>query len=328
MDEQKNEVTEVEVPSYQNNKERLLALINGFFVGLAIIVPGVSGSTISMIFKLYDKMMDAIAKIFKRFKKSILFLLPIVIGAIIGFVGGFFAVQSFVDSYTFICVALFAGLMLGGASEVHDEIRKEKGSERKWYDYLLLGIGFLFPIAIGLVFYYGQEVFSLTALFSGNSFPWYTYLIALLLGAVISLTQIVPGLSATALLMCFGIFTPIMNSVSLTVWGENPMWFLVYVCLAIGFLIGLFFFSKGMNHFLTKKRFSTFHLLTGLTYGSIFAMFMNTEIIAVYQSYQNGTGNLALDLGVGIPLFIVGFFITFLLIFYMKKKEKKEVQKE
>ena len=61
----------------------------GFFIGLAIIVPGISGSTIAILFKLYDKIIYAISNIFKKFKICFIFLLPIIIGLLIGVLLGF-----------------------------------------------------------------------------------------------------------------------------------------------------------------------------------------------------------------------------------------------
>ena len=56
---------------------------------------------------------------------------------------------------------------------------------------------------------------------------WYHYLIFVLIGYVVAITQVVPGLSATAILMAFGYFSSIMNSVHLSYWKQNPMILLV-----------------------------------------------------------------------------------------------------
>ena len=58
---EENNIEKYEELEYKTWKDRLLSALNGFFIGLAIIVPGVSGSTISIIFRLYDKMMYALS---------------------------------------------------------------------------------------------------------------------------------------------------------------------------------------------------------------------------------------------------------------------------
>ena len=45
----------------------------GFFIGLAVIVPGISGSTVAIIFKLYDNFLYAVGNLFKKFKLCFLF---------------------------------------------------------------------------------------------------------------------------------------------------------------------------------------------------------------------------------------------------------------
>ena len=54
---------------YKNGKEVAKSGVLGVFIGLAVIVPGISGSTVAIIFKLYRKLLFAIGSIFKKFKK-------------------------------------------------------------------------------------------------------------------------------------------------------------------------------------------------------------------------------------------------------------------
>ena len=46
---------------YQNKTEVAKGGILGLFIGLAVIVPGVSGSAVAIIFKMYEKLLYAIA---------------------------------------------------------------------------------------------------------------------------------------------------------------------------------------------------------------------------------------------------------------------------
>ena len=133
---------------YKNSKEVAKGGILGFFIGLAVIVPGVSGSTVAIIFKLYDKLLYALGNIVRRFKLCAKFLLPIALGLIIGFVLGFLAIQQLIDISPFTIIGLFAGLMLGAFPAVYDEIRNEKKTPLRLG---LFAIGLAVPIAIALV---------------------------------------------------------------------------------------------------------------------------------------------------------------------------------
>lgn len=178
----------------------------GFFIGLAIIIPGFSGAQITILFKMYDKLMAALGKIFC--KKSILFLIPIVIGAVIGFLLGLFSVRFLLGISTFAVVALFAGMMLGGMPSITDEI-KSSVFKKKYIINILLGL--VIPISISAI--------AINVNYNpGNileNIPWYMYLLALGIGFLIALTQLIPGLSATALLMSFGLYNVLLESIDI-----------------------------------------------------------------------------------------------------------------
>ena len=88
-----NEITLVQY----NKKSGLKSALLGFFIGLAVIVPGISGSTVAIIFKLYDQFLYAVGNLFKKFKACFLFLLPIGLGMVVGLITGFLAVQKLLD---------------------------------------------------------------------------------------------------------------------------------------------------------------------------------------------------------------------------------------
>ncbi len=299
---------------YQNGKEVFKGGILGAFIGLAVIVPGVSGSAVAIIFRLYEKLLYALGGIFRRFKESARFLLPIALGGIVGLAAGFFGVRFLLNLLPFAIVALFAGLMLGAFPAVTDEIKGEKPTPLRIILFLL---GLLFPIGLSAL-----SVFGTPDMLSLENLSWYHYLLFLLVGYAIAVTQLVPGLSATALLMTFGCFTPLMNSVSLTYWQENPMVLLVYACLAVGFILGLLTFSNGLSRLLEKKRAPAFYTIAGLSLGSIVTMFFNPEIVEVYESWTIGAA-MWRELGIGMALFGIGIIAATYFVRYERNRVMK-----
>ena len=299
---------------YQNGKEVAKGGILGAFIGLAVIVPGVSGSAVAIIFRLYEKLLYALGGIFRRFKESARFLLPIALGGIVGLAAGFFGVRFLLNLLPFAIVALFAGLMLGAFPAVTDEIKGEKPTPLRIILFLL---GLLFPIGLSAL-----SVFGTPDMLSLENLSWYHYLLFLLVGYAIAVTQLVPGLSATALLMTFGCFTPLMNSVSLTYWQENPMVLLVYACLAVGFVLGLLTFSNGLSRLLEKKRAPAFYTIAGLSLGSIVTMFFNPEIVEVYESWTISAA-MWRELGIGMALFGIGIIAATYFVRYERNRVMK-----
>ena len=296
---------------YKNGKEVAKGGVLGFFIGLAVIVPGVSGSTVAIIFKLYHKLLYALGNIVKKFKKCVKFLVPIAIGLVIGFVLGFLAIQRLIDISPFTVIGLFAGLMLGAFPAVYDEVRTEKKTPLRLG---LFALGLVIPVVISVVSVYASEgAQSLEGLNAGH------YILFLVLGYLVAITQVVPGLSATALLMAFGYFTPIMESVHLSYWQQNPAVFGVYACLAVGFLLGLVTFSKLLTKIFAKRRAAAFFVIVGLSLGSVVTMFFNPDVYAVYTGWaENGVN--ALDLALGLVLFAVGIVVAYLFVRYERKK--------
>ena len=299
---------------YRNGKEVVKGGILGAFIGLAVIVPGVSGSAVAIIFRLYEKLLYALGGIFRRFKESARFLLPIALGGIVGLAAGFFGVRFLLNLLPFAIVALFAGLMLGAFPAVTDEIKGEKPTPLRIILFLL---GLLFPIGLSAL-----SVFGTPDMLSLENLSWYHYILFLLVGYAIAVTQLVPGLSATALLMTFGCFTPLINSVSLTYWQENPMVLLVYACLAVGFILGLLTFSNGLSRLLEKKRAPAFYTIAGLSLGSIVTMFFNPEIVEVYESWTIGAA-MWRELGIGMALFGIGIIAATYFVRYERNRVMK-----
>ena len=61
-------------------------ILKGVVIGIANIIPGVSGGTMAVSMGIYDKMIHAATHLMSEFKKSMQVLIPIVIGAGIGLV--------------------------------------------------------------------------------------------------------------------------------------------------------------------------------------------------------------------------------------------------
>ena len=300
-----------------NRKTWCKSALLGFFIGLAVIVPGISGSTVAIIFKLYDQFLYAVGNLFKQFKKCFLFLLPIGIGMVLGLLLGFFTVEKLLAILPFAVVGLFAGLMSGAFPAVKDEL---KGAQMNGKRISLLVLGVLIPIAIGVISVALEAGGGGASANAFASIEWWQILVCIPVGYVVGITQVVPGLSATAVLMAIGWFTSLVDSVSLTFWQSNPMIFAVYAALVIGFLAGLFTFSKFLTYVFGRARHTAYSLIVGLSLGSIVAMFYNPDTFAVYASWAEN-GVKVTDIVLGVVLFAIGAVGSYLLVRYQRKKD-------
>ncbi len=301
-----------------NKKSWCKSALLGFFIGLAVIVPGISGSTVAIIFKLYDQFLYALGNLFKQFKKCFIFLLPIGVGIVIGVLLGFIAVEKLLEWLPFAVVCLFAGLMSGAFPAVTDEL---KGAKRTPKRMILFAIGLFIPVGLGCFS-------AITAVNGGAvsadkfaSVEFWHIVLGFLIGMVVGITQIVPGLSASAFLMAVGWFSGLVSSVSMTYWQANPKIFLLYIALGVGFLVGLLGFSKLLTMVFAKARHTAYSMIVGLSLGSILSMFCNGDIVAVYVDWAN-TGAQILDIALGVGLFILGVIGAYALVRYERKKSE------
>jgi putative membrane protein len=312
----------------------------GVLLGFAVVVPGISGAAVAIIFRVYDKLLYAIANLFRKFKSCFLYLLPIILGLIIGFVVGFFSVRALLRYIPFALICCFAGLMAGSFPSVYSEI---KGSEKNAGKIVLFILGLLIPLILGAVTVYLskdslsnpyiQETSSAKdyqpAIDAFGDYPWWLYLSALPIGMVIGLTQVVPGLSATAFLMMVGYYKPILDAVSLDYVKQYPQFIAFILIMAVGVILGFVFTSKLINKLFSINRDLVYHVIVGLSFGSILAIFLNPDSYAIYVAWGSGlSSGMKLDIGIAVPLAILGFLASFALVRYQAKHGKTEEKQE
>ena len=92
----------------------LLDILRGIIIGIANIIPGVSGGTMAVSMGIYDKLIGAVTGLFKNFKASVRILLPLAIGMAIGIVGFGFLLEYLLANFVLATCLTFVGLILGG----------------------------------------------------------------------------------------------------------------------------------------------------------------------------------------------------------------------
>ena len=88
-------------------------ILKGILIGIAKIVPGLSGTVLMISFNLYDKAIEAITCFFDNPKKNFIFLFKLFVGIMIGVVFFSKLVSYFITNYYLYTISLFIGLILG-----------------------------------------------------------------------------------------------------------------------------------------------------------------------------------------------------------------------
>ena len=168
-------------------------ILAGFLIGLAVIVPGISGATIAIMFKIYNNILDAIASINKNFKKSMIYLLPIGVGGILGILMGFLFIKELLKVIPFAITTLFGGLILGSIFSLIPENKKDGK--------IFLVVGIICPIILCLISFFHNEM--------SLKLNYYLIFYYVIVGSIVASTQYIPGCSASVFLMSIGLFTPL-----------------------------------------------------------------------------------------------------------------------
>lgn len=284
-------------------KDFLVNTAKGAAIGIAMIIPGVSGGTLAVLLKIYDEMIDRISNLRKHFLESVKFLFPILLGAALAFAAALIPLNKALEYAPFPTMLLFAGLMAGSCPKLFSDDRKNGFKNTD-----IIAVVLPLIAVIGICFIPGMKEADLS-----SAMPWYQYILVAVMGVVTSCALVVPGISGSMLLMIFGYYEPVLGLFSAVF--RTPLHALgALACFAVGVVIGFFTIAKLMQFLLKKFPRVTGWTIFGFVVGSIPAV-----IITFFQKY--GTGSLnALQISLGVVLFIAGAVATLALTYYADKR--------
>ncbi len=171
-------------------------MLCGTAIGVAFIIPGFSGGSVAAVLGVYERIVGAVADLFKEFRKNILILLPIALGMFLGAAAFLFPVRFFLSRYPIPTVCLFAGLALGGVPTVTERMQGRRG------------IFALIPaLALSLLLCFLPQGRAVDLL----SLDFFGYLFLFLAGAAAACALVVPGISGSMLLLIFGYYNPLVR---------------------------------------------------------------------------------------------------------------------
>lgn len=237
----------------------LKLMIYGLVIGVANIIPGVSGGTMAVVLGIYDQLLAAIS--FKNLKKNILFLLPIGIGAGLGILLLSRAIKFLILNYAMCTNFAFIGLILGSVPMIWTRL-KNSAPDGKLHPWGALWILPTFALMIlFMVLDNGAiENAAVTALT-----PAFTVKLTLA-SAVSAFAMILPGVSGSFVMLLLGTYTTVITAIS----DFNVIMLIpVAAGCGLGLLFGAMFISKLIKRFPQQ----TYAAIMGLILGSLFNIF-------------------------------------------------------
>lgn len=273
-------------------------LIKGMMIGIANIIPGVSGGTLAVSMGIYNKLIHCITHIISEFKESIKFLLPIFAGAGIALIALTFVIQALFDYYPIPTNLLFIGLIIGGLPPVIDKVKGHSVTIGQ----MVAGILF-FTLVVGMALLGsdGSKEVSLDV-------NILTIIKLLFVGIIAAATMIVPGVSGSMVLLILGYYQPIIRQITLfcTALVSFDMQglidgFLILFPFGLGVIIGILGIAKIIEIIFVKYPMHAYYAIIGLIAASPIAILVCSD----FSGFSIGmliAGIVALIVGFGIAV--------------------------
>ncbi|MBB5264744.1 putative membrane protein [Catenibacillus scindens] len=245
----------------------ILRILQGVLIGVGAVLPGISGGVLCVVFGIYKPVMELLGSPFKRFKTHVPKLLPVIIGAVIGFLGVAKILAFFLERYPDPSVCLFIGLITGMLPSLFREAGEQGRPKGSW-------VSMVIAFAVILTLLISLNLFSVTIT---PNFGWYIFC-----GFCLALSVIAPGMSFSTLLMPLGLYTPFVD-------GLGSLQMGILVPAAIGAIVTVICLAKGVDALFDHFYPYAFHAIIGIVIAA-------TVMIIPFKSFTVSAGSAAVNI--------------------------------
>ncbi len=292
----------------------LFLVLKGILFGASNLIPGGSGGTTLVVCGIYEDTLNSITTLKSNFKKSLIFLLFLLIGTVIGVISGSLLIKKvLLVSIPFMTYCMFAGFIIGTLPNlISPYIKKIK------VQYV---IGFIISLAavIGLLFL-GFKINNNTINF-GDKLQFKDYALLFLCGFIGIFAMIVPGVSGILIFLIFGYYGIFLDAIN-NIYHIHSFVDAFLVCLPVGLgmVAGIIPASILMKFLMKKFPTGTYFCIFGFVIGSVICLFLS-----YFHEYNNPK---TLHLILGIIELIIFAVISFVISSLADKKKNNIKPKE
>lgn len=247
----------------KQKKLSFFTMVKGAFMGMAEVIPGVSGGTIAFITGIYERLINAIKEVdleainlLRRFKLMDLFkkvdgffLLSVALGMFAGIGIGVLGIGHLLENYPAPVWGFFFGLIIASAIYIARKVDK-------WSSGVVLASIIGLAIALSITYLSPTEG-------SGNLF-W-----VFICGCIAISALILPGVSGSFILLLLGMYTVVRGAAEKVMTEQDLGSGLILLVFMIGCGVGLLSFARVMSFAFKNYRNVTLGLLTGFMLGSL-----------------------------------------------------------
>ncbi len=270
-------------------KKFIVTALQGFCMALADSVPGVSGGTVAFILGYYEKFINSLNALVSKDsdkKEALKFLVKLGVGWAIGLILASLVLSSVFETHIYAISSLFIGFILFAIPSI---IKEEKDTLKGKYQYLIFTVIGIAVVAL-LTFFNPTSGGGINV--DINSLNIGICIYAFVVGMVAISAMILPGISGSTILLIFGLYIPIINSIK-EVLHLQLEYLPILIVFGFGVLAGIALIIKLVKKALDKYRTQTIYTVIGLMIGSLYAIVMGPTTLKVPQEAMNfGTFNI------------------------------------
>jgi len=241
-------------------KERvkLKHLLEGIWLGMTFLAPGLSMATVAMVLGIYEQLLDLVDNFFSsKWKETLKVLIPLGIGAIVAIIVSSQLITLAMEHFPTQTDFLFIGFVVGAIPLLLNTANAKTNFRQKHL--ILLGIVAILVASFRL-FEIDQAEQAM------GSLDMLSIVRLGITGALASTAMLLPGLSAALMLMLMGTYDMLIHSLSTF---NLP----VIIIVIIGAIIGLIVTSKGVKYLLKNHLDFTNAASIGMVVGSIIVIY-------------------------------------------------------
>lgn len=279
-----------------------LDVLRGMVIGLANVIPGVSGGTMMVSMGIYDKLIWSINHLFKKFAACVKILLPYLVGMVAAIALGAVGLKAAFASFPLPTNALFIGLILGSLPFI---LKEMKGERIGWQGVLIFCLLFALVVFLKAVEKENSTAIELNVLEIVKLF---------VLGAIASATMVIPGVSGSMILKTLGYYEPIVTGAipdllhGITSGSGAAILHNIGILLpfGLGIVFGIFGIAKLIAFLMKRWKGWTYCAILGMVAASPVVILMDTSIYAGFNVWIALASVVLLAVGVLVAMKLGG----------------------
>ena len=269
----------------------------GIVVGVATLVPGVSGGTMAIVLGIYDRLIHSVGSFFEDWKKNFFFLFQVGAGGLLGILLFDRLMLRALEVVPYVMQFLFIGIIIGGlpvlykkamSSELTGSVEKSTTATAASIDRPNIGDIIFLIIGIAIVLVMTSKPDAVINLATGSTLLSYIFL--LIAGIILAVALVLPGISFSFMLLALGMY-------DITLKAIKDLNIPYLIPLGLGVAIGTFGTARILEKLLQKHPRKTYMIIIGFVLGSLVEVFPG-----IPQGWQ---------LPASVAVFVVGFVAMF-----------------